>query len=55
MGDRGSAEVGFWLKALFIGGYSQCNVVRTLKDQWLALELGATALIALFWLELMAY
>ena len=31
------------------------NVVRTLKDQWFALALGATALIALFWLELLAY
>ena len=30
------------------------NVVRTLKDQWFALALGATALIALFWLELLA-
>jgi len=30
------------------------HVVRTLKDQWFALALGATALTALFWLELLA-
>ena len=38
----------------FYWGNSYCNVVRTLKDQWFALALGATALIALFWLELLA-
>ena len=29
-------------------------MVRTLKDQWLALAVGVTALTALFWLELIA-
>ncbi len=30
-------------------------MVRILKDQWFALAVGATALTALFWLELIAY
>ena len=30
-------------------------MVRTLKDQWLALAVGVTALTALFWLELIAW
>ena len=29
-------------------------MVRTLQDQWLALAVGATALAALLWLELIA-
>ena len=47
---------GGWLLAesSFDWGNSYRIVVRTLKDQWFALALGATALIALFWLELMA-
>ena len=47
--------VGFWLKARFIGAAAGALVVRTLKDQWFALALGAAALTALFWLELIAY
>ena len=35
-------------------GSSRCNIVRDLKDQWFALALGAAALAALLWLELMA-
>ena len=55
LGDRGSAGVGFWLKARFIGVAAGALVGRTLKDQWFALALGAAALTALFWLELIAY
>ena len=55
LGDRGSAGFGFWLKVRFIGAASAALVVRTLKDQWFALALGAAALTALFWLELIAY
>lgn len=45
-----------WLlvESSFYWGNSYRNMVRTLKDQWFALALGATALIALFWLELLA-
>ena len=45
-----------WLlvESSFYWGNSYRNVVRTLKDQWFALALGATAPIALFWLELLA-
>ena len=46
-----------WLlvESSFYWGNSYRNVVRTLKDQWFSLALGAVALTALFWLELMAY
>ena len=53
----GRQRIGWgWLLAesSFYWGNSYRNVVRTLKDQWFALALGATALIALFWLELLA-
>ena len=45
-----------WLlvESSFYWGNSYRNVVRTLKDQSFALTLGVTALIALFWLELLA-
>jgi hypothetical protein len=45
-----------WLisESLVYWGSSSGNVVRTLKDQWFALAVGATALTALFWLELIA-
>ena len=41
-------------RKLVLLGQQLMHVVRTLKDQWFALALGATALAALFWLELMA-
>ena len=51
-----SSTMQSWLiaESLLYWVSSNCNVVRTLKDQWLALALGGTALSALFWLELMA-
>ena len=41
-------------RKLVLLGQLLMHVVRTLKDQWFALALGAAALTALLWLELMA-
>ena len=41
-------------RKLVLLGQQLMHVVRTLKDQWFALALGAAALTALLWLELMA-
>ena len=53
--ERASTNAGFLLKVRFIGVSRSCDVVRALKDQWLALAVGSMALSALIWLELIAF